>query len=151
MPSLNKIRYNGEDYDINSDSLPIGTIVEYEGDTVPDGYEEVEDEGEIYSTEEVKVGTWLDGKPIYKNTFQIEIASTGNQNFFDKSELNIDNVIKMETVMINEAFNVNIPYYVATNDYIGCWYDKMNKRFVFISSKNIGNCYVTIYYTKVTD
>lgn len=26
-----------------SDTLPIGTVVEYDGDTVPDGYEEVED------------------------------------------------------------------------------------------------------------
>ena len=44
MSSINKIRKDGVDYDINSDSLPIGTIVEYEGDTIPDGYEEVTEE-----------------------------------------------------------------------------------------------------------
>lgn len=44
MSNINKIRYNNEDYDINTDSLPIGTIVEYDGTIVPDGYEEVTEE-----------------------------------------------------------------------------------------------------------
>ena len=53
--------------------------------------------------------------------------------------------------MINEAFNVSIPYYLATTDYIGGWYHKADKKFIFISGKNVGICYVTIYYTKTTD
>jgi len=48
------------------DTLPIGTIVEYDGDTVPSGYEEIED-FDKYSTNEVKTNKiWIDGKPIYR-------------------------------------------------------------------------------------
>ena len=34
------------------DTLPIGSIVEYDGDTVPDGYEEVDEEFVLYNNEE---------------------------------------------------------------------------------------------------
>lgn len=49
-----------------NDSIPAGTIVEFDGNVVPEGYEKVEDEGEIYSTEEKRIGTWIDGKPLYR-------------------------------------------------------------------------------------
>jgi len=58
----------------DGDMFPIGTIVEYDGDTVPDGYEKIED----YSTNEVKIGTWIDGKPIYRKVLKGTTgASTG--------------------------------------------------------------------------
>ena len=57
-----KYKYNNEWKELNvkvSDTLPIGSIVEYDGDTVPIGYEEVNS----YSTNEVKTGdTWIDSE-----------------------------------------------------------------------------------------
>lgn len=59
------------------DEFPIGTIVDYNGDTVPDGYREVEDKGEIYSEEEKVIGTWL-GKPIYRKVIRGRINDNLN-------------------------------------------------------------------------
>lgn len=43
-----KYKYNGEWKDLNvkvSDTLPIGSIVDFDGETIPSGWEEVEDTG----------------------------------------------------------------------------------------------------------
>lgn len=58
-----------------ADTLPIGTIVDYDGDTVPDGWEEVSD----YSEDEIDTGQkWIDGKPIYRKV--ISFTSISNFN-----------------------------------------------------------------------
>lgn len=70
------------------DTLPIGTIVDYDGDTIPDGYEEVED----YSLNEVKVGTWM-GKPLYRRVFETGILTT--------SEVTVANIPNIQVKMIH--------------------------------------------------
>ena len=81
-----KYKYNDQWKDLTvkaGDTLPIGTIVDYDGDTVPAGYEEVNS----YSTTEVKTGdTWIDDKPIYRKVIQ-----TTNVTFNGYTMLAIDN------------------------------------------------------------
>lgn len=47
------------------DTLPIGTEVDYDGQTAPAGWQEVDDPN-VYSTSEIRIGTWINGKPIYR-------------------------------------------------------------------------------------
>lgn len=50
--------------------VPAGAIINYDGDTVPDGYEVVANP--TYSTDEVETGeTWIDGKPIYRRVMNV--------------------------------------------------------------------------------
>lgn len=130
------------------DTLPIGTIVEYEGDTVPDGYEEVEDEGEVYSTEEVRIGTWIDGKPLYRKTIYSTSQSGTidvDYNFLRFTNLNIS---------VNEfLFPGN--RYTNTIDVILFFINNNNKAF----NLELGSAWQTglnylmfdIEYTKTTD
>ena len=64
-----KYKYNNEWKEMNvkvSDTLPIGSVVEYDGETIPAGWEEISS----YSTDEVETGdTWIDGKPIYRKVY----------------------------------------------------------------------------------
>ncbi len=64
--------------------VPQGTIVQYDGDTIPAGYEEVNGY-ENYSTTEQKVGTWIDGRPIYQKVITLsDLPSTaGTAKDFD--------------------------------------------------------------------
>lgn len=48
-----------------ADTLPIGTIVDYDGDEVPPGWEEVEETDIITDKDGVKVGIKIDGKDLY--------------------------------------------------------------------------------------
>ena len=52
-----------------NDSIPANAIIDFDGDVVPEGYEQVEDKGEVYSTEEQKTNkVWIDGKTVYRKT-----------------------------------------------------------------------------------
>ena len=61
-----------------ADTLPVGSEVDYNGTTIPTGWEEVDSPND-YSTEETKIGTWIDGKPIYRKVFdfgQLPVTSS---------------------------------------------------------------------------
>lgn len=49
-----------------------------------------------YSTEETRIGTWIDGKPLYRRVVQETIPSTGAvTEMFDTSSWNIDKLAKL--------------------------------------------------------
>lgn len=86
MSSINKIRKDGVDYDIAGN--------------------------EIYSTEEQIVGTWLDGKPIYRKV--VELGNLPNATTKDIT-LNIQNV--NEIVSINAICSNESEVWVIPNAY----------------------------------
>lgn len=83
------------------DTLPIGSIVEYEGNEVPKGYEKVGDNPNIYSTDETKTNKkWKDGKPIYRKYVSIqnpsEISGSGKTDqLFVHNIPNIDEIVEI--------------------------------------------------------
>lgn len=139
------------------DTLPINTIIEYDGDTVPDGYEEVEDKGEIYSTDEVRIGTWIDGKPLYRKVILVEnpvkgtttSVSSGVNNikfvflenaFIHKNDdgscrpvMVADSLEPATTRIIVQVAPSGLAYYLGTNFQ---WFNSL---------------YMIIRYTKTTD
>ena len=60
------------------DNLPIGSVIAFDGEEIPDGYEEVEEYMPIYSLEEKIVGTWINGLPIYRKVIVTTTPSTAN-------------------------------------------------------------------------
>ena len=68
-----------------NDSIPADSVIDFDGDVVPEGYEQVEDKGEIYSTEEQRIGTWIDGKPLYRKVYN-KIALNGNETIVEATE-----------------------------------------------------------------
>ena len=74
-----RLTVNNQDV-TSADTLPIGAIVEYDGNIVPEGYEEVEDENK-YSTEEQIVGTWIDDKPIYRKVITNTTTLTASGSY----------------------------------------------------------------------
>lgn len=85
VQNLNKIEEGIHDISVNGsggDTLPIGAIVEYDGDTVPEGYEECEIiydnyiDGTIVPTNE-----YLNGKRIFSYRFQFSQALTANTEY----------------------------------------------------------------------
>ena len=65
--------------------------------------EEEEDEGEVYSTEEQVVGTWIDGKPIYRKCFTGALSQTERSVFIDNTN-NKDKLISTKGFIFS---NVN--------------------------------------------
>ena len=76
----------------------------------------------MYSEEETIVGTWIDGRPIYRRTLQITSPNTLNtyENVYDCSNFNIELVTNLYGTMIGTPsggkFNVPINYYYGSGE-----------------------------------
>lgn len=82
------------------ETLPVGTEVDFDGQVsdIPVGWEEVEDKGDVYSTTEQRIGTWIDGKPLYRKVIEITertLTPTNSRSALDidLSSYNIDLII----------------------------------------------------------
>ena len=155
-----KYNDNGEYKDIYVkafDTLPVGTEVDYDGSTVPSGWTQVADPN-TYSTDEVKIGTWINGKPLYRKTIIIENVVKGTATTYNHGIQNVD------TIFIDAnsfyKFSGGTPLANMLNNYQNI--DKQMTRTVATSTiieyyvgdyvvSGITDGYITVYYTKTTD
>ena len=120
-----------------------------------DEYKQKVDNANTYSTEEIRIGTWIDNKPIYRKTFtSIYVSANSTDYNIDISDLNIDNVISLsgtaEFIQNGSTQWRALPHV----------YDRIETTAIFIDSNllyvrsygfTVGQCYITLEYTKTTD
>lgn len=142
-----------------ADTLPIGTIVDYDGDEVPDGWEEV-DETDDYSTEETLTGKhWIDGKPIYRKVFEYTNLPAGGTREIEANISNIGNVIGMEGIGEFSGYfrPINTVSCNNVNEQVSFWYVKSTNKIIIKAGINTGAnyCYTKLHiimeYTKATN
>lgn len=94
-----------------SDTLPIGTEVDYNGTEVPNGWEEVDNPND-YSMDEKIIGKWIDNKPIYRkvivHTFKYIEASSKYVDY--QIAHNIDNLGQVINLRMFSTLNNCFPY-----------------------------------------
>ena len=126
----------------------IGNIKGQAGEKGKDG-----SENQIYSYNETPIGTWIDGKPIYRKSFNYT-ATTGEVIVADLSSLNIDTVCHMYgNFKDGNALIESIPFYLHSAYTVTPFYklaDKSLRLTVNISNLS-GTGVVIIEYTKTTD
>ena len=144
--------------DVN-DTLPVGSIIEFEGDYIPEGYEEVEKKVDnceiIYSLEEKRIGTWL-GKPLYRKVIDVGTVTTqilDIQHGIENPDLVID--YKGRFTRPNTTTQNVIPA-TSYTDWQTWLYDFTPTYIRLRLSANqlnagVENLYVTLDYTKTTD
>lgn len=162
-----KYNDNGEYKDIyikTFDTLPVGTEVDYDGETVPEGWSEVQD----YSTSEIDTGkVWINGKKIYRKVISDTLGNT-NGTWKDISLFSTNYVDKILSIVgtfnyTNGAFN-SIPFFRGTDanysnrEYVLCNYNNNTGNFAIIAyhpnnySLMSGQPFqVVIEYTKIND
>ena len=160
-----KVKINGELKELvikANDSIPAGAIVDFDGDVVPEGYEKVEDKGEVYSTEEQRIGTWIDGKPIYRKV----VTYIPTDIIGEKGKI-VDIFIKHNISNFKQLCNLKC---VTSDGYvlpISIGSDKgtnidFGSRIAYVNSQSIclklindtwgvRTWYITLEYTKTTD
>ena len=119
---------------------------------------------EMYSTSEVKIGTWIDGKPLYRTTVTVNSIDASN-NYIDVSHgisnmsmpISVKGIAKITNVnqyrplgcmFINTSGNLDPQYvfnvYAVTESaFTLCYGNWWKTRF--------DKAYITIEYTKTTD
>lgn len=108
----------------------------------------------VYSTEETRIGTWFDGKPLYKKTFLIPgpISIGGHDVSYIAHGLNVDSSVAIYgTVHIDDdrygAIEIN-SCYTATSFLKDkfCVHNQYSS-----AAKSFYNFIITVEYTKTTD
>lgn len=109
--------------------------------------------GEVYSTVETRIGTWIDGRPLYRRVLQ---GTTGAINEVKNLEviLNLDNLINLSGVIKTASGNFVALSFAQSNFYttLGINLDN-NMVYVLSDASNHLNSpiTVTVEYTKTTD
>ena len=114
------------------------------------------DAKQSYSTEEQIVGTWIDGKPLYRKVILKDTLSSGSIN------LGIDNVdfFKVTDFQFTRKtqsggiVNNTSAYWYSANDYVQYFYMKNGIFFTFsngYTENSFSNFVIVCEYTKTTD
>ena len=91
------LQVDGQKVDPNASGIPNGSEFQFDGSTVPDGYEQVDDPY-VYSTNETKIGVWIDGKTIYRKCFLKTTSTnigTGNTTISSSFSAGLDKILSM--------------------------------------------------------
>ena len=145
---------------ITGDTLPIGSEVDFDGETVPVGWQEI-DNPDAYSTSEIKTNkVWTNGKPIYRKVIQFTTATTETDLTIDVSSLNIDRLVKLDgaigtntdTIPINFTIMFGTTVYYVSARYSGASGSNPDRVLVKCSTAYGGMLsYLILEYTKTTD
>lgn len=111
-----------------------------------------------YSTTERRIGTWIDGKPLYRKEITGTTGNTTNGNFATKEmDMNIRN---LDNFFIERAFcydsygeSLPIPYTSNSGYIIKALLTSANTLKVIINGSVFNDMpfYVSVVYTKTTD
>ena len=107
-------------------------------------------ENQIYSTDETVIGTWINGKPLYRKIIKTSVKQ-GVQKIYDVSNMNLDDIIRMNgSISQSEGSIVHIPYGTSSNDFAVVYYPKSSNQ-IEINTSTAGIVNIILEYTKTTD
>ena len=110
-----------------------------------------------YSTEEKVVGTWIDGKPLYRRV--VTKTTTSDSDTIDITDIPFD-YLKMDGRAILTPGQANEyrvePYYQSSSDYVRAPFVKLSEKKIAINSKALAGAItrkwiIILEYTKTTD
>ena len=114
-------------------------------------YKNFENE-ELYSEGEIKIGTWIDGKPLYRKVFTITSFTSSNTNLVDVSGLSIDFAKISGTIITSTGAKFPINLYDSASNYSSIFLSDtgyIRGRGV-VGSGTLTKCIVILEYTKTT-
>lgn len=121
-------------------------------------YEEfIKKSEEVYSTEEVKIGTWIDGKPLYRKVISSTLPKVTTENVEAKKTVSIDADIGtgfIETAYCNKDNQMLPMPFIFTGGQVIKSYIDLNGTIILSSNTTYTNeqpVTIIVCYTKTTD
>lgn len=134
-------------------------IEKNENKTTYTSYQNLKGE-ENYTTEEIRIGNWINGKPLYRKVINVGNKPTDATINVSDAVSNVDTLVRISGTAYNATFNqyYNIP---NTHDTMASWYINallVNKKDLQVrggigwnNAGGLTNIYVVLEYTKTTD
>lgn len=108
-----------------------------------------------YSTTEMKIGTWTDGKPIYRRVITFTTPATETDYNIDTSSYNVNYMLRMYGgIYISGGSTTQIPHVIwFGSSYYYTSFRGDTNRIIYRGSSNYGSKQATLIleYTKTTD
>lgn len=110
--------------------------------------------GEVHSTEETRIGTWIDGRPLYRKCYQVGDFSMTSQTLVEVDAYSSEIYLKAYgSVTIPENQQCLLPY--SETNVISVSISAYNGKLYIIArsaiTRNASRCYVIVEYIKTTD
>ena len=111
--------------------------------------------GEVYSTEERRIGTWIDGKQIYRKVVSgVVFSNTGNLISVTGETSEIDTVLRLDTKLIPKG-SAYIYFGTSFHEGTSTWFDTFAREgnVLINCGPTFNECTATVIveYTKTTD
>jgi hypothetical protein len=109
---------------------------------------------QVYSTEETKIGVWIDGKPIYRKVFKPIVLEIGLAKYLGTSNLNISTMVSLKAIINDKSegqWKIANQYWSST-DYLSINYS-YKQNYIYYDNKGTSNgtIFFILEYTKTTD
>lgn len=113
---------------------------------------------EVYSTEETRIGTWIDGKPLYRKTISFTIPYVGGTDSsytYDNAVSNVDTLAFVYGSWLNYGNNERSSLIYRGSTAESIWFKSLlyGSQIIFgVSNMNDARSgVITLGYTKTTD
>lgn len=141
---------------ITGDTLPIGSITAYGKESDTDVYScNYINNLNIYSTEETRIGKWIDGKPIYRKVVDLGNLLNANSKLVAHNIANIDFITSISGLVVSATNHYNIPWtgtpLMLNGAIISIRADRTNIGIANTTNLSSYTAYAFIEYTKTTD
>lgn len=105
-----------------------------------------------YSTDEIVIGEWIDGKPIYRKVYDNLNGQYGSTAFnIDVSSLNIDRLIFLDALGSDGAGYTSNKYLITSVTSVNSRNMYLNSNNQIVVSGSYYKHYIIVEYTKTTD
>ena len=106
---------------------------------------------EKYSTKEIKIGTWIDGKPLYRKVVDIGTLTNATTKHVAHNISNIGSVVTLRGIVTDYRF-FPVPFAATSGAYtISIFADTTNIEVMAGNDRSNMTGFVIIEYTKTTD
>ena len=108
--------------------------------------------GTTYSENEQRIGTWIDGKPIYRSLISKNKTLTHNDHI-DVSKLNVDKVLRFigSCKQTSTTSPDEYPFpYASSETSMACYYNRTGDLVRYVGTTIYEAC-IMMEYTKTTD
>ena len=111
---------------------------------------------EDYSTDEKRVGTWINGKPLYQKTISVGALPNNDENVVQHGIENIDIVVSSSGVAYKDDYSSMLQLPHGNPNLLGGSISLAGNRNTIgittgMDRSSYTNTYVTLQYTKTTD
>ena len=106
-----------------------------------------------YSFGEIRIGTWIDGKPLYRKVVDFGALPNNAAKQYSLSGMNIDFIKEVKgTAYTSQKNGFNIPYPVSgATTHVTIYWDANNISVITSNDRSAYSVYLILEYTKTTD